>query len=274
MMKRRTFLFGLLLSISGFSGLPAHAAGKAEMLVYPGTGKAQIPQAEFDRGFKALTTSLKSELRLKTKLVRRIPRLYEALGGEKAPEFMFGPPQAAATYINAGYIPLVRVAKKASGMIVSAKSLDDVTRVGYPGEESWLGIVGRYSVNQIRKTDLPHEYFNTQDDVVLALKSGIVDAGSLRANTFEKLRESNPEFTAIIKLPGTADFTVVANPETTTEKEREIIRQAFINMLPEVKTALTPVMHVPVDSFVAADKEDYDILQRIVKAENKLGGNK
>ena len=90
--------------------------------------------------------------------------------------------------MEAGLIPLARVSKKAVGMIVSEKPLAEIKKIGYPDPESWLAIVGKYSADQIIKTKLESVYYNTQDEVMLALNAGIIDAACLRKNTVEKLQ--------------------------------------------------------------------------------------
>lgn len=167
--------------------------------------------------------------------------------------------------MEAGLIPLARVSKKAVGMIVSEKPLAEIKKIGYPDPESWLAIVGKYSADQIIKTKLESVYYNTQDEVMLALNAGIIDAACLRKNTVEKLQLTKPMVKSIINLPSTADFTFLANPDNTTPQEREQFRLSVINMSDEVRDNMAKVVHVPLDKFVVAEADDYDVLRQIIR---------
>ncbi|MBH1970157.1 hypothetical protein FK216_03520 [Moraxellaceae bacterium AER2_44_116] len=268
-MRRRDLLVGacalpiLLSANTVFARSVIH-----RLCVYPGTGKAKIPYNEFMAGFRPFADGFGEKLHLNIRLTRNIDNLYETLASDTPPSFVFGPPQSAAFFMEAGFIPLARVSKKAVGMIVSDKPLADIKKIGYPDPESWLAIVGKYSADQIIKRQIESVYYKTQDEVILALKGGVIDSACLRKNTVEKLQVSTPNVKSVINLPSTADFTFLANPDNTTAQERELFKQSIINMPEITREAMGKVVHVPLDSFVMAEADDYDVLRQIIRIQD------
>jgi len=265
-MRRRDLLIGACTLPVLFTAQNVFARSVVHRLyVYPGTGKAKIPYSDFMSGFRPFANAFGDSLHLNVRLERSIEKLYETLASDNPPSFVFGPPQSAAFFMEAGLIPLARVSQKAVGMIVSDKPLSEVKKIGYPDPESWLAIVGKYSADQIIKTKTEAVYYNTQGEVMLALKAGIIDAACLRNNTVKKLQLTTPTVKSVINLPTTADFTFLANPDKTTPEEREQFRLLVINMADVVRDAMAKVVHVPLEKFVVAESGDYDVLRQIIR---------
>lgn len=167
-MQRRAFLAALAAL-----ALPVRAQTPSQkrltLLTYPGTGKAGIPTREFMEGVTPLRKTLEQASRrgLTVTLTRDLKDFNAAAASpHKAPDLVYGPATSAAVYMDAGYLPLVRVAKMANGMIVSKGPMDAVRSVAFPDPESWLAQVGEYTVEALTGRRFEFHYAKTQDAAV------------------------------------------------------------------------------------------------------------
>jgi hypothetical protein len=263
-MHRRSFLSALAAlacspALASSSGRPAY-----KLLTYPGTGKADIAAADFLAGVKPLRDELERSLGVRPGItLTRSLTVFNAGDGADGPDLAYGPATSAALYIDAGYLPLVRVAKQASGMIVSKLPLASVRTIAMPDPQSWLAQVGEYSAETAAGRSLKFIYARTQDAAAEAMRIGLADAVAARPPLFQKLQAEDPSYRAIIKLPETPDFTFLAHPQRVDEVARERLIQALTRLSPETIAALDRVYHVRVEQFVSALPVDYGVLRRI-----------
>lgn len=275
--SRRGFLHAIAaLSIPALA-LPAQATGaprkRLTLLTYPGTGKTDIPIGEFMAGMAPLQTHLEqaSHRELSVTLLRSIAKFNAAAQSRlNAPDLAYGPSTSATVYMNAGYLPLVRVSKMASGMIVSKLPLSAIRSVAFPDPESWLSQVGEYTVEILTGRSLQYHYANSQDAAVEALCYGLAEAAGVRPATLRKLQGEDPAYQVIARLPETPDFTLLAHYDLDPFL-REAIKDALLQLPATTVAALDRVYHIKLGRFTHTDEGEFEILRRIIVAAKRFG---
>jgi hypothetical protein len=244
------------------------SGAKLTFLTYPGTGKADIKINEFMAGLAPMRQAVEkaSERALYVTMVRRIQEFEAALADKsRQPMLVYGPATSAAKYMDAGYIPLVRVEKFASGMVVSKKPLGEVYSVVCPDPMSWLAQVGSYAVKATLRKDVLFSFTSTQDAALWSVQTGMADAAVVRESTLKKMQEKDSAYRSVITLPATPDFTLLAHP-TLEPVLQTAIRSALEGLSSEAIQSLDGVYHVKTGRFVPALPKEYDELRRIVSA--------
>ncbi len=243
------------------------------LLTYPGTGKADIPIGEFMAGMAPLRAHLErtTHRELSVTLSRSIARFNAAAQSRlNAPELVYGPATSATVFMNAGYLPLARVSQSASGMIVSKLPLNAIRSVAFPDPESWLSQVGEYTVEVLTGRSLQYHYGNSQDAAIAALRYGLAEAVAVRPDGWRKLREADPGYQVIARLPDTPDFTFLVHYDLDPFL-REAIRDALLQLPTATVAALDRVYHVKLGRFTHTDESEFEILRRIIVAAKRFG---
>ncbi|MBI5329451.1 MAG: PhnD/SsuA/transferrin family substrate-binding protein [Betaproteobacteria bacterium] len=263
-MERRTFLAALLALASTRVYASPGNKPSYKLLTYPGTGKADVSAADFIAGVKPLRDEMERLLgvRPSVTLIRTL-NVFNAGAVAEGPDLVYGPATSAALYIEAGYVPLVRVAKLAKGMVVSKLPLQSVNTVSMPDPGSWLAQVGEYSVEVSAGRNLKYTYARTQDAAVDAVRYGLADAVTVRPAAFQKLQAEDPAYRVIVKLPETPDFTLLAHPQRVDEEAREQLVNVLGKLSVDTLAALDRVYHVKVEHFTPVTASDYNVLRRI-----------
>lgn len=271
-MQRRAFLAALAaLALPSQAQTPSRK--RLTLMTYPGTGRADIPTGEFMEGITPLRRELEQVTRrsVAVTLVRTLRDMNAAAGSrQRAPDLAYGPATSAAIYMDAGYLPLVRVARMASGVIASKMPLDAIRSVAFPDPESWLAQVGEYTVEALTGRRFEFHFAKTQDAAVEAMRYGLADAVAIRPGTLKKLQEADPAYRVIAQLPKTPDFTFLAHPRLD-DFAREAVKDALLQLPNNVTAALDRVYHVKVEQFAWTNEDEYDALRRIVAAAKRLG---
>lgn len=270
-MKRRTFLTAL--AALSLPAIAAPANKRMTLVTYPGTGKADIPTREFVAGIAPLKRDIElaTGQSLTVSLQRNIKDFNRAAAaGSRAPALAYGPATSAAIYMNAGYHPLARVVRQATGMIVSKLPLDRVQSVAFPDPESWLAQAGEYTVEVLTKRTFVYHYAKTQDAAVEAMKYGLADAVAIRPNTLKKLQEMDPAYQVIAHLPKTPDFTFLAHPNVD-DFAQATLKNALLSLSETTIASLDKVYHVKLDRFTLVSEDEYDDLRRIIATAKRMG---
>lgn len=263
-MHRRSFLSALAaLTCAPVLASPA-GRPSYKLLTYPGTGKAGIGAGEFLSGVQPLRDELErgSGVRPSITLTRSLD-VFNARAAADGPDLAYGPATSAALYIEAGYVPLVRVSRLAVGMIVSKRPLTAIQTVALPDQHSWLAQVGEYSAEVSAGRSLKFTYAQTQEAAADGVRIGLAEAVAVRPPLFQKLQAEDPAYRVIVKLPETPDFTLLAHPQRLDETARERLTQALTRLSAETIAGLDRVYHVKVEQFVPASAADYGVLRRI-----------
>ena len=95
---------------------------------------------------------------------------------------------------------------------------------GYLATEELLQHVGR------SLAEIAHFYAGSHSESMLSLVRGEAEIGSARTSIVRKYRHLNVE--VITQSPPLPGFVLVANPRTTTEAQREAIRDALLSIEP------------------------------------------
>lgn len=260
--QRRQVLAALAL-LPAFP-LPARAARKELNIgIYPGTGKADVLMGDFRAWAspfaQSLGTSVGADGRLT--LFRRIKTVMRSMDDRRM-DLYFVPPSVAVAALDKGYTPVARVRDQATGVLVRRKGAA-VTVVALTEKESWLDVMGRDTLK--RNHQAPAQILNlkTQEDVVLALQRGYVQAGSLRSKHADPLVASKA-FEVWYPLPATPDFTLIAsNRFSAAEQDR--LGAAAVALTPEVVQALQKTIHSKVTGFVVDKEADYRIIKQAIR---------
>jgi hypothetical protein len=267
---------GFLHAIAALA-LPTQAVAASHkrlaLLTYPGTGKADIPMGEFMAGVAPLRAHLErtTNRELSVTLSRSIAKFNAAAQSRlNAPELVYGPATSATVFMNAGYLPLVRMSRMASGVIVSKLPLHAIRSVAFPDPESWLAQVGEYTVEILTGRSLQYHYANSQDAAVEALRYGLAEAVAVRPATWRKLRDADPGYQVIARLPETPDFTFLAHYDLDPFL-REAVKDALLQLPATTVAALDQVYHVKLGQFTHTDESEFDILRRIIVAAKRFG---
>lgn len=270
-MDRRGF-FGALAGLSYAASSRAAARKRITLATYPGTGKADIPARTFMAGMAPLRQELEQAVgrNLAISLLRPISAYNAAAtAGSKAPDFAYGPATSVALYMEAGYLPLVRVSEPASGLIVSKRPLRSIRSVAFPDPESWLAQVGEYTVEALLGRSLEYHYARSQNAAIESMRYGLADAAAVRPPLLRKLQATDPAYRAIALMPETPDFTLLSHPAVDIFTY-VAIKDAWLGLSATAVASLDDVYHVKVGRFTHAGANEYDLLRRIVHAAKKF----
>lgn len=263
MVKRRQFLAGLVLL--PVAPLAAHAASGSGLSIgiYPGTGKADIFMDEFRAAAmpfaQALGAALGREPRLT--LFRTIKTALRSLDKGRL-DLYFVPPSVAVSVLDRGYTPVARVRDQATGVMVRRKGAV-IEAIAMTEKESWLDVMGRYTVKRNHAGVARILNFKTQEDVTIALERNHVQAGSLRSKAADALVEKGT-FEVWAPLPTTPDFTLMAS-NRMSEAERNRLGAAAVALRPEAVAALQKTIHSKVTGFVIDREADYKIIKTAIR---------
>ena len=261
-MHRRRFLAGIAL----LPALPLAAyAAKNELSIgiYPGTGKADVLMGDFRAWATPFADSLGAAIGADARLTlfRRIKSVMRSMDGGRM-DLYFVPPSVAVAVLDNGYTPVARVRDQATGLLVRRKGAA-VTAVALTEKESWLDVMGRYTLK--RNKQAPEQILNlkTQEDVVLALQRGYAQAGSLRSKLADPLIATN-EFEVWYPLPTTPDFTLMASNRFSAA-EQDKLGAAAVALKPEVVESLQKTIHSKVTGFVIDKQADYKMIKQAIQ---------
>lgn len=262
-MQRRQFLAGLTL----LPALPLMAyAQEAELTIgiYPGTGKADIFMDEFRAAAMPFAQALGASLGLEPKLTlfRTIKTTLKSLDRGRL-DMYFVPPSVAVSVLDKDYSPVARVKDQATGILIRRKG-ETIETVAMTEKESWLDVMGRYTVKRNTPGSSPKIVnFKTQDDVTIALERNHAQAGSLRSKAADALLAKG-EFEVWVPLPNTPDFTLMASNRLTASEQNKL-GAAAVALRPDVITSLQKTIHSKVTGFVIDREADYKIIKTAIK---------
>lgn len=262
-MQRRQFLAGLAL----LPAVPfvAHAAEGSELTIgiYPGTGKADIFMDEFRAAAMPFAQALGATLGREPKLTlfRTIKTALKSLDKGRL-DLYFVPPSVAVSVLDGGYSPVARVRDQATGVMVRRKGAA-IETIAMTEKESWLDVMGRYTVKRNNAGNAKILNFKTQDDVTIALERNHVQAGSLRSKAADAL-VAKGEFEIWVPLPTTPDFTLMAS-NRMTDTERNKLGAAAVALRPDAIASLQKTIHSKVTGFVIDKEADYKIIKTAIR---------
>lgn len=257
-MRRRSFLAGL--TILPALPLAAHAAGgDLSIGIYPGTGKADIVMGDFRAYAMPFAQALAAAQGGKPKLTlfRSIRSVMGSLKGGRL-DLYFVPPSVAVAVLDHDYSPIARVRDQATGVLVRRKGAS-VTAVALTEKESWLDVMGRYTLKRNNASGVKVINFKTQEEVALAIERDFAQAGSLRSKLAGELT-ARPEFEVWSALPTTPDFTLMASNRLSAA-EQERLGAAATALAPEAIAALQKTIHSKVSGFVIDREADYKVIK-------------
>jgi ABC-type phosphate/phosphonate transport system substrate-binding protein len=257
-MNRRSFLAGLAL----LPALPlvAHAArSHLSIGVYPGTGKADILMGDFRAHAMPFADALAGSIgaRPKLTLFRTIKSTLASLEDGRL-DLYFVPPSVAVSVLDSDYAPVARVRDQATGVLVRRKGVE-VSTVALTEKESWLDVMGRYTLKRNNASGVKVINFKTQEEVALAIERDFAQAGSLRSKLAGELT-ARPEFEVWSALPTTPDFTLMASNRLSAA-EQERLGAAATALAPEAIAALQKTIHSKVSGFVIDREADYKVIK-------------
>ena len=261
-MQRRQFLAGLTL----LPALPLMAYADDPELsigIYPGTGKADIFMDDFRSAVMPFAQALGATLGLEPKLTlfRTIKSTLKSLEKGRL-DLYFVPPSVAVSVLDSGYSPVARVKDQATGVMVRRKGVP-VETVAMTEKESWLDVMGRYTVKRNSPGSVKIVNFKSQEDVTIALERNHAQAGSLRTKAADALLAKG-EFEVWVSLPNTPDFTLMAS-DRLTDSEKNKIGAAAVASRPDVIASLQKAIHSKVSGFVIDKEADYKIIKIALK---------
>lgn len=262
-MHRRQFLAGLTL----LPALPLMAyANDSELTlgIYPGTGKADIFMDDFRAAAMPFAQALGASLGMGANLTlfRTIKTTLKSLDRGRL-DLYFVPPSVAVSVLDSGYSPVARVKDQATGVMIRRKGAL-IETVAMTEKESWLDVMGRYTVKRNSAGMSPRIVnFKTQEDVTIALERNHAQAGSLRSKAADALLAKG-EFEVWVPLPTTPDFTLMAS-DRLTESEKNKIGAAAVALRPDVILQLQKTIHSKVTGFVIDKDADYKIIKVAIK---------
>lgn len=263
-MQRRQFLAGLAL----LPALPLMAyADDAELTIgiYPGTGKADVFMDEFRAAAmpfaQALAASL-GGLEPKLTLFRTIKTTLKSLDKGRL-DLYFVPPSVAVSVLDQDYSPVARVKDQATGIMIRRKGVK-VETVAMTEKESWLDVMGRYTVKRNNPGGAVQIVnFKTQEDVTIALERNHAQAGSLRSKAADALLAKG-EFEVWVPLPNTPDFTLMASNRLTASEQNKL-GAAAVALRQDAIVSLQKTIHSKVTGFVVDKEADYKIIKIAIK---------
>ncbi len=261
-MNRRGFLAGLAL----IPALPlmAHAEeGVLSIGIYPGTGKADVFMDDFRTAAMPFAQALGASLGLKPRLTlfRTIKTTLRSLDRGRL-DMYFVPPSVAVSVLDQGYSPVARVKDQATGTLVRRKGAT-VKAVALTEKESWLDVMGRYTLKHNKQEDVQVMNFKSQKDVVIAIQRDFVQAGSLRSQVANEMIEKG-DFEVWYPLPDTPDFTLMASNRLTAAAQNKL-GAAAVALSPDAVQALQKTIHTKVAGFVIDKQADYKIIKQAIK---------
>ena len=261
-MQRRQFLAGLAL----LPALPLMAyAEDAELSIgiYPGTGKADIFMDEFRSAAMPFAQALGATLGLEPKLTlfRTIKSALKSLEKGRL-DLYFVPPSVAVSVLDNDYSPVARVKDQATGIMIRRKGVE-VETVALTEKESWLDVMGRYTIKRNSAGSPKIVNFKTQEDVTIAMERNHAQAGSLRSKAADALLAKG-EFEVWAHLPNTPDFTLMAS-NRLTDAEKNKIGAAAVALRPDAIVSLQKTIHSKVTGFVIDKEADYKIIKIAIK---------
>ncbi|MEW6414946.1 MAG: PhnD/SsuA/transferrin family substrate-binding protein [Pseudomonadota bacterium] len=262
-MHRRSFLAGL----AGLAALPFAAQAQTRSLnlgVYPGTGKADIVMGDFRAYAMPFAQALGAAINAQPKLTlfRSIRSVMNSLKSGRL-DLYFVPPTVAVAVLDHDYSPVVRVRDEATGMMVRRKGVTQIEAVAFTEKESWLDVMGRWTLKQNKHTGLKTYNFKTQDDVALAIERNYAQAGSLRVSKAKQMIEKGL-VEIWYELPKTPDFTLMAS-NRLSQAERDRLGAAAASLAQPVIDSLQQTIHSKVTGFVIDKQADYQIIKRAMK---------
>ncbi len=261
-MQRRQFLAGLTL----LPALPLMAYAEDSGLsigIYPGTGKADIFMDEFRDAAMPFAQALAASLGLKPRLTlfRTIKTALRSLDRGRL-DMYFVPPSLAVSVLDKDYSPVARVKDRAAGVLVRHKGAE-VTTVALTEKESWLDVMGRYTLKRNHPGAVKFYNFKTQEAVSLALERNHAQAGSLRSKAAEKLLEKGG-FEIWHPLPDTPDFTLMASNRLSASEQNKLGATA-VALSQDVIQSLQKTIHSKVTGFVVDKEADYKMIKVAIK---------
>ena len=165
--------------------------------------------------------------------------------------------------LDSGYSPVARVKDQATGIMIRRKGVP-IETVAMTEKESWLDVMGRYTVKRNSAGTSPKIVnFKTQDDVTIALERNHAQAGSLRSKAADALLAKG-DFEVWVPLPNTPDFTLMAS-DRLTESEKNKLGAAAVALRPDAITSLQKAIHSKVTGFVIDKEADYKIIKIAIK---------
>lgn len=261
-MNRRSFLASLAL----IPALPlmAHAEeGELSIGIYPGTGKADIFMDDFRSAAMPFAQALAGSMGLEPKLTlfRTIKSTLKSLDKGRL-DLYFVPPSVAVSVLDGGYSPVARVKDQATGTLVRRKGAT-VETVALTEKESWLDVMGRYTLKRNKQEAVQILNFKTQEEVVIAMQRGYAQAGSLRSKLANELTAQS-EFEVWFPLPNTPDFTLMAS-DRLTAAEQDKLGTVAAGLSQNVINSLQKTIHSKVTGFVIDKQADYKMIKQAIK---------
>lgn len=261
-MQRRQFLAGLTL----LPALPimAYAADpKLSLGIYPGTGKADIFMDDFRAAAMPFALVLSAALHRKPGLTlfRTIKSTIRSLDRGRL-DLYFVPPTVAVSVLDADYSPVTRVQDQASGILIRRKGVE-VETVALTEKESWLDVMGRYTIKRNSSGSPKIVNFKTQEDVTIALERNHAQAGSLRSKAADALLAKGG-FEVWASLPSTPDFTLMASNRLTAAEQNRI-GATVVALRQEIIQSLQKTIHSKVTGFVVDKEADYKTIKTAMK---------
>lgn len=264
-MHRRSFLAGLaMLPALPLVGQAQAQARSLNIGIYPGTGKADIVMGDFRSFAMPFAQALGGAVNAQPKLTlfRSIRSVMNSLKSGRL-DLYFVPPTVAVVVLDHDYSPVARVRDQATGMMVRRKGAADVQAVAFTEKESWLDVMGRWTMRQNKHEGLKTYNFKTQDDVALAIERDYAQAGSLRiAKANELVSKGLVEIW--YELPKTPDFTLMAT-NRMSEADRDRLGAAAAGLGKAAIDSLQQTIHSKVTGFVVDKEADYQTIKQAIK---------
>lgn len=262
-MLRRRFLASLL----ALPALPraAWAARRRELSIgiYPGTGKADIPIEDFRSLARPFANALGDSIGANGTLMlfRSIRNTNRAIENGRMDVF-FVPPAVASIALDHDYSPVARVQDEATGMLVRLKGAP-IRAVALTEKASWLDVMGRYVLHNLKEA--PEQIFNlaTQEEVRLAMERGFAQAGSLREKVAGEMIASG-KYEVWHPLPRTPDFTLIANNRLSAQ-ERDRLGAAAAGLSAGDIQSLQKTIHSKVSGFKIDKSADYQTIKQALE---------
>ncbi|MFH1818330.1 MAG: PhnD/SsuA/transferrin family substrate-binding protein [Pseudomonadota bacterium] len=261
-MHRRGFLAGLTLlpawPLMAYAGDSALSIG-----IYPGTGKADVFMDDFRTAAMPFARALGASLGLKPNLMlfRTIKSTLRSLDRGRL-DVYFVPPSVAVSVLDQDYSPVARVKDQATGLLVRRKGVT-IETVALTEKESWLDVMGRYTIKRNKAGTPKILNFKTQEDVSIALERNYAQAGSLRSKAANALLEKG-DFEVWYALPNTPDFTLLASNRLTAA-EQDKLGTAAAELRQEAVQSLQKTIHSKVTGFVIDKEADYKTIKTAIK---------
>ena len=261
-MQRRQFLAGLTL-LPALPMMVYAEDSKLSIGIYPGTGKADVLMDDFREAAMPFALALSAALDRKPGLTlfRTIKTTIRSLDRGRL-DLYFVPPTVAVSVLDADYSPVARVQDQASGILIRRKG-GEVETIALTEKESWLDVMGRYTIKRNNPGSHKIENFKTQEDVTIALERNFAQAGSLRSKAADALLAKG-EFEVWATLPSTPDFTLMASNRLTAAEQNKI-GAAVVALRQEVIQSLQKTIHSKVTGFVVDREADYKTIKTAMK---------